>query len=532
MGDKRCRSVKLRRLSHCVAQDVCVTGTGADRPRRLRLLLDSNVVIAVEPFSGVLETDMPVGAELLRLANEQGHLLCVAPATQDDLLQGSDPLRRRQRLAELKKFHILQEVPVASGLAETAGESRPGTNDARDLRILAALHAGAVTHLVTNDSRLRRRANRAGLGDTVLTLEDAVELLRGFAPEEVAPPPRVTRPPTYTLDTEDPIFTSLRADYPGFDDWWLIRVRRESDERRCYLIKEQNQYAALALLKPEDPCEYELPAPVVKISTFKVATHRSGLKYGELMLKAILMDITADATAAIYVEVLSSHPEVIDFLGAFGFFDSGLRSGRGEHVLVKYLRADDNAAGLADLDFHIRYGPPALRLRQKMYVIPIEPQWHDQLFPERAPVPDSAQLPLFPAEEPLTHPWGNALRKAYLCRSVTKTIEPGDVVFFYRSRDHQSISAVGIVEDVLRSNNTDELIRFVGRRTVYTPAEIGHMTRSVRGVLALRFRQDRFLEPALGLTELRHAGVLEAWPQSITRLRQKAATWMRDRLRE
>ena len=129
------------------------------------------------------------------------------------------------------------------------------------------------------------------------------------------------------------------------------------------------------------------------------------------MLKAILMDITADATAAIYVEVLSSHPEVIDFLGAFGFFDSGLRSGRSEHVLVKYLRADDNAAGLADLDFHIRYGPPALRLRQKMYVIPIEPQWHDQFFPERARVPDSAQLPLFPAEEPLTHPWGNALAR-------------------------------------------------------------------------------------------------------------------------
>ena len=104
MGDKRCRSVKLRRLSHCVAQDVCVTGTGADRPRRLRLLLDSNVVIAVEPFCGV-SNGMPVGAELLRLANEQGHLLCVAPATQDDLLQGSDPLRRRQRLAELKKLH-------------------------------------------------------------------------------------------------------------------------------------------------------------------------------------------------------------------------------------------------------------------------------------------------------------------------------------------------------------------------------------------------------------------------------------------
>src|SRR5687768_12733995 len=95
-------------------EDVCVTGIGADRSRRLRLLLDSNVVIAVEPYSGVLEDGLTAGARLLRLANEQGHLLCVAPATKDDLLQGRDPMRRRQRLAELEKFHQLQEAPVVA----------------------------------------------------------------------------------------------------------------------------------------------------------------------------------------------------------------------------------------------------------------------------------------------------------------------------------------------------------------------------------------------------------------------------------
>jgi len=283
-------------------------------------------------------------------------------------------------------------------------------------------------------------------------------------------------------------------------------------------------------LKPEAVCEYDLAQPVMKISTFKVATDRSGLKYGELLLKAILIDVTAADTAAIYVEVLPSHPEVIDFLEAFGFVDSGHRSGRGEAVLVKRLRPDAGAESLSDLDFHIRYGPPALRCRQAMYIIPIEPRWHDQLFPERASMPDSMQLSLFPGAEPVTHPWGNALRKAYLCRSPTTTIEPGDVLWFYRSRDKQAISAVGVVEDVLRSGNADELVQFVGRRTVYTPAEIEHMARSVRGVLAIRFRQDRFIDPELSLPELQAAGVLKKWPQSITRLRQGAATWMRNRL--
>ncbi len=85
---------------------------------------------------------------------------------------------------------------------------------------------------MTDDARLRRRAERTGLGDSVLGLQDAVALLSGFAPEELAPPPRVSRPPAYVLNTDDAIFAGLRSDYPEFDAW-LGKVRRESDAREC-----------------------------------------------------------------------------------------------------------------------------------------------------------------------------------------------------------------------------------------------------------------------------------------------------------
>jgi hypothetical protein len=71
---------------------------------------------------------------------------------------------------------------------------------------------------------------------------------------------------------------------------------------------------------------------------------------------------------------------------------------------------------------------------------------------------------------------------------------------------------------------------FVGRRTVYTPDEITRMCRSTQGVLAIRFRQDRFVEPAWGLTELRLAGVLKSWPQSINELGELGKTWVREQL--
>jgi predicted RNA-binding protein with PUA-like domain len=413
-------------------------------------------------------------------------------------------------------------------LRSRAGNSSPGSNNERDLRLLAELDAGAVTYLVTDDGRLRRRAARAGLGDRALSLADAVALLAGFEPTELTPPPRVRTVPCYSLNPEDKIFDGLRADYPEFDEWFAM-VRQQSDTRRCYVIEEDGAYAALALLKFESDCGYDLEGPVVKISTFKVSGDHSGVKYGELLLKAILLSLTTTESASLYVEVLPSHPEVIDFLAAFGFMDQGHRSGRGEHVVSKSLRPPADTAQHSDLEHHVLFGPPALLGRQRMFAVPIEPRWHDQLFPEQAPRQQTAQLALFGATEGQTHPWGNAIRKAYLCNAATTQVEAGDVLLFYRSND-QHFSAVGIVEEALRSSDANEVMQFVGRRTVYTASEITDMARRARGVLAIRFRQDRFLEPPITLADMKMAGALKSWPQSITRLRQQGIPWVRDLL--
>jgi hypothetical protein len=498
---------------------------------RIRLLLDSNVVITVEPFAGHVEPGFSTAARLVRLANEQGHLLCVAPATRDDLLRGKDPARKKQRLAELAKFHELAEAPLQEDLIRRAGGSAEGSNDHRDLRVLAALDCGAATHLITEDAALRRRAGRSGLADAVLTLAESVDLLLAYAPAESTPPPRVGRPPTYTLNADQPIFDDLRSDYPGFDDW-LARVKRESEDRTCYLICDDETYAALAILKIEVESSYNLPRPALKVSTFKVADGYGGSKFGELLLKAVLSDAHPSQFALLYVEVLPKHSHMLDFLGDFGFADSGKRSTRGEVVMVKPLQPGPEAGDLDDLTYQIRYGPPALRCRQAMYVVPIQPEWHDQLFPERATTAAaSQQLALF-SPQPLTRPWGNALRKAYLCNTSTSTIAPGDVLLFYRSVDHRSVTSVGIVEATLRSSVQDEVVRFVGRRTVYTPEEIGGMCRRVRGALALRFRQDRFLDPPWSLDELRGSGVLRSWPQSVTKVPEVGTQWIRNTISE
>jgi GNAT superfamily N-acetyltransferase len=489
--------------------------------------MDANVFIAVEPYSGATETNLAPAARLLRLAAEQGHQLFVHPAVADDLREGtqSDRERAKQRLAELSKYQMLTESPISSALVALAGSSDAGTNDHRDLRLLAALHSRAVTYLVSEDAGLRKRAVKAGLGDAVLTVAEAVTLLAQLIPRTSEPPPRVRVIPTYALDVEQPIFDTIRGDYSPVEfDPWLDRVRADAGNRTCLVVDHDATYAGIALLKREPECDYALTQPVMKISTFKVDEGFAGSKYGELLLKAIFQATSDEGTATLYVEVLPRHELLVQLFLEFGFEDSGPRTPRGELVLAKRLRPGDEAADVNDLEYHVRYGPPALRVT-RAFAVPIQPRWHEQLFPD---APDLQLMLDVSLASP--HPWGNALRKAYLTQSRITKLVPGDVLLFYRSQDASAVTAAGIVERTLRSANPDEIVTFVGRRTVYTPDEISRMCASVAPPLAILFRQDRFIDPPWALPELEHAGVLTTWPQSITQIREEGIEWIRTRL--
>ncbi len=497
----------------------------------LRFLIDSNFYIALEPYAGNLEAGQRSAASVVRLAAEQGHTLLVHPATRDDLLQATDPGLRQQRLAELEKFPRLAEGRIPAALTSLLGEPTSGSNDHRDLRLLAALHQNAATYLITDDKRLHRRAGRAGLGERILALADALVMLEQLTPATPTPPPRVQIIAPYALDADQDIFESLRRDYDGFDEWLNTKVRTDHENRDCFVIEENVSYAALTIVKRlESDCSYSLPQPVTKIATFKVSNSYVGSKYGELLLKSLFHTANRRGTASLYVEVLPKHEGLIELLGRFGFKDESHRTGRGELVLVKRLKPPPNSEPLPALMHHITYGPPAVSISGSVFMVPIWPQWHDQLFPD-APRETSLgeQLELM-TPDLSTHPWGNALRKAYLSNSPSNQLAAGDVLLFYQSRGPANVSAVGVVEATLRSADPIEIMAFVGGRTVYTPTEIADMCSSVSGVLAILFRQDRFVEPAWTLAELQAHDVVTGWPQSVTRVRAKGAQWVHERL--
>ena len=68
---------------------------------------------------------------------------------------------------------------------------------------------------------------------------------------------------------------------------------------------------------------------------------------------------------------------------------------------------------------------------------------------------------------------GNAIKKAYLSHSNIKKISPGDIILFYRTDDYQAITCLGIVEKIIPNlRDPNEIIKEVGKRTVYSPEDI------------------------------------------------------------
>jgi hypothetical protein len=209
-------------------------------------------------------------------------------------------------------------------------------------------------------------------------------------------------------------------------------------------------------------------------------------------------------------------------LQAFGFEVHGEPTNLGELVLTKPGRPPQGRVSASPLEFAVRYGPCYLQWEGvTVWVVPIQPRWDRVLFPDR-----QEQTAMFQGQLP----FGNALRKAYLCRSPVRKIREGDVLAFYRSETSQSIRTLGIVEGFVTSKDAAVIGRYVGRRTVYSMEEIKRMCAASRPVLAVLFRQSLRPFEEVGLKKLKKGGVLRAAPQSIVQLSKEGGQWLISRV--
>lgn len=486
----------------------------------MKYLIDTNVFIPLEPTGpkdvGALTSR---ATSFAQKANRAGSSLFVHPAQTRDISNDENSERRRLRETLLGKYPVLPEPPSTQRIESALGSPAIDSHDWVDHQLLAALHADAVDYLITEDAGIHRKAKRLGLQHRVTYVADAIAALDALFDTLPANRPAIEALKAHSLDSEDPIFVSVRAEYPEFDKW-LIKCKRE--HRQAWVIPApDNTYAATSIVNREDRADIGPGGKTLKICMFKVSDVHSGFRYGELLLRQLLHYAEQNTFGFLFVEVLPHHEALIALFGEFGFFDIGVKTDRGELRLGKNLTfTDDDLSTLDPLEFNRRFGPSAIKWTNTAgFIVPIKPKYHDMLFPEA-----TQQAQFFEGQSPC----GNALRKAYLCNSGSREIKPGAILAFYRSEDAKALTVVGVAEETLVSGSATDIARYVGKRTVYPLREIERLCE--KEVLAILFRQARVLQTPIVLDILLRNRIIAAPPQSITKISFSARRWIQAQL--
>ncbi len=488
----------------------------------MNLLIDTNIVIPLEPGSYIdVEINTDNAILLHSLTNRSSNTLCIHSAIEHDLSKDENRERAEIRRKLIKRYKPVPSPPDPSVLdTSVVGSPEFGSNEYVDNCYLAAVKADAVDFLVSEDRGVHRKARGLGIHTRVLFLQDAIGLLRDFFDESPPPPPAIQKVHVHELDERDEIFSSLREDYqPEFDEW-LKKCKRE--QREAYIIRDQATpgLAGILIFKQEQGLPTGQSGKTLKLCTFKVSNSYSGNRYGELLLKVAFDYCELNDYKHMYFTVLPKYDGLIAFAESFGFAFAPSTNDRGEKIVCKsFLFLSDDIESLDPLDFHIRFGPRiAVFQGNSTFIIPIKPQYHKVLFPEL-----EDQRSLFHPDRPC----GNSIKKAYLCHSSIKQIKPGDNVFFYRSHDVSGITALGVVEDTLRSDDPNALARYVGSRTVYRYRDIVQLCR--KPTLAIKFRFVKGLRPIF-FGEMQANSVLKGVPQSISRIHKEGVKWIKAKI--
>lgn len=471
----------------------------------MRALLDTNIIIPLEDTRPLYDQKI---ATLASLASQHNCKLLVHPLAADDLSRDKDPVRRATVLSKLSKYAKLWPAPSPTQdfLQRVGTTTHP--NDQVDNALLYAVACNAVHFLITEDKYIHKKARHLGLSARVYYVDQFVSMLRRlFESESFLPPSAIDTIPLYMLDIRDPFFQSLKNDYSTFESWFTEKAR---EGREAWLFRDpRGGLGALCIYKLENPPDIPgLSGKALKLCTFKVGDHVRGQKVGELLLKTAFQYALQNYCDLIYLTVLPDKEHLMAFLEQFGFGRASRVPTTGEWVFVKTLCKV--AEDIPILDYNIKYYPyfrcdPSIR----KFIVPVLPKYHKILFPE-LDVQQSV-LPFVPPP-----PVSNAIKKAYICNSPSKRVQKGDIVIFYRSRDMKSVTTVGFVEDVLRSDDPDEIAAFVGKRTVYSYDDIKELAN--KGALAIMFRQIQHLKSALRYDRIVEMGVIRRHPESITEI--------------
>ena len=475
----------------------------------MNILLDTNILIPLEDTGRILESSF---AELRKLSTEQQHCLYIHPMQIQDINRDANIERRNIVLSRLAQYSQIENPPVLS-IAErdNLGLHQANDNDKVDNNILFALYRGAAHILVTNDDGIHKKATKIGIGDKVYRLDQFIQFLQHSSSKNAdLDYTGVSEKYLYEINKGQSFFDSLRRSYNGFDNWYQ---KSASQQRKCWCIEDcNNNVVAICIYKIEhDEILTDngdvTKGSILKLCTFKVDAKARGKKLGERLMYIAFDYCAKNGIDWVYLHTYGEEQQtLVGLCEEYGF--SFLGKYKQDDVYIKPMKLQDDCT--STLDSLVKYYPFFKDANVNKFIIPIQPKYHEDLFPDISSMKGS----LFDKEQDLYSCQGNTIKKAYLSHSRIKVINKGDIVLFYRSHDRKSIQCMGVVENAFFSDDVDEIFSSIAKRTIYSYDELKRITNKRTLVILFRFIA---LNKEISRTDISNAGI-KGYIQSIRQI--------------
>ena len=468
----------------------------------MNILLDTNILIPIFDIEHPLDERF---AKMQRLLDSLSFHVFVHPAQQDDFERDPNVERKKRNLSRLPQHNVLESPPVPSEeeLQELSW-TQTTDNDRVDNLLLYALKNQAVHVLVSDDSGVLSKAKRSGLQDRVYRLDQFLFFLESRLSPTFTVPIGIEEKFLYELKhPEADFWNSLRQSYNGFDNWFVEKAR---EHRKAWCICNTQGYPlAVCIYKEEDSPvvtddNIRLPGKVLKLCTFKVAKELQGRKLGERLLFTAFRYAVEHKIAYVYLHT-RAQDQLIDLCEDFGFTNQGKYNT--DEVWAKQMIPPNGMqrSDQSPLEFAKYYYPHFVDdERVNKFIIPIQPQYHNELFPD---ISDDAYS-LFAKEFVPNSPQSNTIKKAYLCWANTNQIKAGDILLFYRTDDRRSIEIIGIVEHTCKTNDIAETLALVSKRTVFSNDKLQDILQKETLIILFRFAK---IIPAISYKKFSNAGI-------------------------
>ena len=286
--------------------------------------------------------------------------------------------------------------------------------------------------------------------------------------------------PFAEIDLSDKFFDSLRASYPGFDDWFR---RKAAAGETAITYYEDDTLLDFLYLKEEREEMIDVEPPLLakhrlKVGTFKIDSR--GTRRGERLMKKLLDTAIAKDVDEIYVTIFPEQrlQPLIHSFEKFGFVQCGVKrhvSGKEENV---YLRDMRQRVGDTLKDY------PFTDIRsERFFQLSILPEYHTRLFPDSI-LKNERKYEIIQDNSET-----NSIYKTYICwMKDTRQLRPGDKLVIYRTSDGQgpakyrsvctSVCTVLEVKTIKDFADENDFVRYAHKQSVFTEYELRQWYRT------------------------------------------------------